>query len=403
MNQITNLQPGSIPAHIAQSQRLNLNAAAHANLTASFAVVGYKGRNWRLRYRGEDELLQTSAGTGHDGRPLPKTPVQSLAVVICGMASAVSKSYYEKRYAEGDDGAPDCYSINGVTPDAAAPRKQNTSCAVCEWNKFGSRMTENGKKAKACPDYRRLALVPAGDEANEAFGGPMLLRIPPMSLLNLDRYCRQLDSLGADISQVVTVLAFNLDVAYPEITFTAEGWVSDPQAYATVLEHAKSDHVRRMLEEEMEALAQPAAPEAPGALAAIPRPPHLQAVPATPPPPPPAAAPAAAMAAPAPQPPPTPAAAQAPVPAPAAPVVPISPLVPARVSPFAQAAAATRTAPATATAPAPGMTAAAGAAMAAAQVQPQPQPQPDPQPQAPIAVIQGAPDDMNKAIDELLD
>ena len=382
MNQITNILPGSVPAHIAQSQRLNLNAAAHANLTPSFAVVGYKGRNWRLRYRGEDELLQTSAGTGHDGRPLPKTPVQHLSVVVCGMASAVSKSYYEKRYAEGDDGAPDCYSVNGIAPDAASPHKQNTSCAACEWNKFGSRMTENGKKAKACPDYRRLALVPAGDEVNEAFGGPMLLRIPPMSLLNLDRYCRQLEAMGADISQVVTQLGFNLDVAYPEITFTAEGWVADPAAYATVLDHAKGDQVRRMLEEEMEpqAAPAPATPEAPAALAAAPRPSHLQAVPTAQPAPTPTPAPV-----------PTPQVAQAPVGA--APVVPVSPQVPARVSPFAQAAATRAAQPA-------GPVAQPQAAVAAAPVQPQAQPQPDPQ--APIAVIQGAPDDMNKAIDELL-
>ena len=361
MNQIMNIAPGSVPAHIAQSQSLNLNAAAHANLAASFAVVGYKGRIWRLRYRGDDEVLQTSAGTGHDGRPLPRTPVQTLAVVVVGMASAVSKAFYEKRYAEGDDGAPDCFSINGVAPDAASPHQQSASCAACQWNKFGSRVTENGKKAKACPDYRRLALVPAGDESNDAFGGPMLLRIPPMSLLNLDRYCRQLETVGADISQVITALGFNLDVAYPEITFSAEGWVSDPQAYATVLDHAKSDLVHRMLEEAMEAPAGAPAPVQ-GPLAA-PRPAHLHAVPTAQP---------AAQAQPVTQPQPI---------VQAQPMVPVvQPQAQPRVSPFAQTARAQ-----------------------AAPAQPQPQAQPQPEAaQPPVAVVQGAPADMNKAIDDLL-
>lgn len=331
MNQIVNLA-GSIPAHIAQSENLNLNAAAHANLAPSFAVIGYKGGNWRIRYRGDETPARVTA----------------LEVIIVGAASAVSKSYYEKRYAEGDDSAPDCFSINGIAPDAASPRKQSPSCAACEWNKFGSRLTENGKKAKACPDYRRLAVVPSGDVDNISYGGPMLLRIPPMSLLNFDKYATQLQGHGADVSQVVTVLEFNLDVAYPEIQFSTSGWVSDAGAYATVLEHAKSDQVHRMLEEAMDTGETLEGQGQTQALAAAPRPAHLQA--------------------------PQPQAPQAQAPQP-------QPKATPRVSPFSQPQAQ------------------------APQAQPQAQPQPQDaavQQTTPTTVVQGAPPDMSKAIDELL-
>ena len=334
MNQLTNLA-GSVPAHIAQGEKLNLNAAAHANLAPSFAVIGYKGGNWRIRYRGDEIPARVTA----------------LEVIIVGAAHAVSKAYYEKRYTEGDDAAPDCYSINGVAPDAASPKKQSASCAACQWNKFGSRLTEAGKKAKACQDYRRLAVVPAGDVDNESYGGPMLLRIPPMSLLNLDRYATQVGAHGADLSQVVTVLEFNLDVAYPEIVFSTKGWVSDPQDYAAAIEHSKSDLVHRMLEEAMDA-PQEDVPQ-PVAALATPRPAHLQPVPSQ-------AQPVQQA-----QPAPTPSQAAAP-----------------RLSPFAQKAAAQPV----------------QQAQPAAQA-PAPAAQPTPQP---TTVVQGAPPDMGKAIDELL-
>ncbi len=343
MNSLIKLPPGQVPAHIAQSERLNLNAAAHANLAPSFAVIGYKGGNWRFRYRGDETPAKVTA----------------LSVVIVGMASAVSKAYYEKRYAEGDDAAPDCYSINGVAPDAGSPKKQSPSCAACQWNKFGSRLTEYGKKAKACPDYRRLAIVPSGDTVNEGYGGPMLLRIPPMSLLNLDRYCRQLDGVGADISQVVTLLEFNLDVAYPEIVFSADGWVSDPQDYANVLDHARSDQVRRMLEEPMDAPQIDASTIA--ALDAAQKPQHMQTEHVQIPPP------RAVQQAPATSDQPS-GLAQAPAPA------------PTRASPFAQPAARRAAAPQPAAAPTA----------------------PTAQAPTPAAVIQGAPPDMSKAIDDLL-
>jgi hypothetical protein len=197
-----------------------MNAAAKAGLTPSFAVIGYKGRNWRLKHAGEEELLKEPNGA----------PVATLDVIIVGIATAISKIFYEKRYAEGDDQAPDCWSTDGIKPDAAAPKKQNTLCGNCPQSQWGSRITDAGKKAKNCQDSRRLVVVPADDVENEGYGGPMLLRLPPMSLGNLAAYTRELDKYGAQPYAVRTVLGFNYDVSYPEITFQTTGWLDDDTA-----------------------------------------------------------------------------------------------------------------------------------------------------------------------------
>jgi len=290
---------GAPPGFIAQGEKLNLNDAAHQNLQSGFAVVSYKGKNWAIRYRGEVERMMLPASIDSQGRTSPPAPAAYFDVVIVGVSSAISKSYYEKRFNEGDDAAPDCFSVNGVSPDPASPKPQHTHCAVCPQNRFGSRITEVGKKAKACQDYRRLAVVPVDDVANEDFGGPMMLRIPPMSLLNLDKYCHDLQRMGADVSQVQTMLGFNNDVAYPEINFVARGYLGSADDYAMVVEHAKSDLVHRMLNTEVvEATHDAGATQA--ALAGGP-PAHLQqpAQPEAPPPPPPPPPPPAPTPAPA--------------------------------------------------------------------------------------------------------
>lgn len=236
MNQLAPLA-GSAPAAFASAGNLpDMNAAAQAGLMPSFAVIGYKGRNWRIKHRQNEELLL-------DGRGVP---IPTLPVVIVGISSAVSKLYYEKRYQEGDQEAPDCYSNDGIHPDPAAAKPQAPNCAACPMNVFGSRINENGKKTKACQDSRRIAVVPRGDIQNERYGGPMLLRLPTMSLANLDKYARDLQRFNAQPFMVQTDIGFDYDVAYPQITFQAAGWLTEPEVPA-VLDQLKNPIIDRMI------------------------------------------------------------------------------------------------------------------------------------------------------------
>lgn len=294
---------GGVPAAFASQAGLpDMNAAASQGLSAGFAVVGYKGRNWRIKYRGDEQLLKDAKGV----------PIPALESVIVGVSPHVSKQYYDKRYSEGDDAAPDCFSLDGITPDPQSAKKQCESCAACPMNVFGSRITEAGKKAKACQDARRIAIVPLGDIENASYGGPMLLRLPPMSLPNLATFSREISRYGAQPYMVATAIGFNYDVAYPEITFAAARWLSEDEA-KRVVEVMKDPQVERILSTSDVAEMAPAA--APSALAQG-GPPAAFVQPAAP-------APAPTVVAPAPAPapvqaaaPPPPSAFTAPAPAP---------------------------------------------------------------------------------------
>ena len=249
-------RPGGVPQAFAKRANLpSMNAAAQAGIQAAFAVIGYKGRNWRIKYRGEDELLKDDRGV----------PMATLDVVIVGISQAISKSWYDKRYSEGDNEAPDCFSVNGIAPDRSSPKLQCETCAACPQNVWGSRVTENGKKAKACADSRRIAVVPYGDEENETYGGPMLLRLPPTSLGGLAKYGAELARFGAEPYMVRTQLGFDYDVAYPLLTFKAVGWL-DEATCSTVNEVLDNPLIERILETEVvEVTHDPATP--PSALA----------------------------------------------------------------------------------------------------------------------------------------
>lgn len=238
MTNIVPLRGGAVSNVFRSRNNLpDLTGAAQQGLQASFATLGYKGKNWRIKYRGEEEILFDDRGT-----PLPE-----LNVVIVGVSPHISKNWYGKRYGEGDSEAPDCFSSDGVFPDMAAKNRQSPSCAACPQNAWGSRITDSGKKAKACQDVRRIAVVPSGDIRNENYGGPMLLRIPPMSLNNLAKFGTDLARMGYQPYMVETKLKFDYSVAYPLITFTPTALLGDAQA-AEVLDALEDPLIDRMLQ-----------------------------------------------------------------------------------------------------------------------------------------------------------
>lgn len=233
-------RPAGLPAVFQNTPNLpDMNAAGQAGLSAGFAVIGYKGSKWHLKHRGETEMLMDG------GAPKP-----FLSVVIVGVAPQISKQWYEKKFTEGDDASPDCFSLDGVAPDDASPKKQATACQACPRNVWGSRITENGKKAKECQDSRRIAVVPSGDILNESYGGPMLLRIPPTSLANYATFARECSRFGVQPYQVETKLSFDYTVAYPLLTFTPTGYVTNDATALQILEVMKDDIIPRMLNEE---------------------------------------------------------------------------------------------------------------------------------------------------------
>jgi hypothetical protein len=165
-----------------------------------------------------------------------------------------------------------------VAPDASAPRRQNDVCATCQHNQWGSVITQAGKRAKACQDNRRLAVVPLHDIENRTYGGPMLLRLPPTSLANLASYSAQLERAGVDFPYVATRLAFDYSVAYPKLVFEPIAMLDDEQA-EQVLQAMQDPLISRMLNESPAPNTKPQTPPA-AAPAPIPEQPRPPAPPA---------------------------------------------------------------------------------------------------------------------------
>jgi hypothetical protein len=199
------------------------NAPTGGAIAAYVAVISYKGKIWRVKNQG-NEAIVTRDDVHGDGS---KDPAASIEVVIVKSSPVITKTYYIKGWEDGANSPPDCFSSNGITPDANAPHKQNTVCKTCRWDAFNSRSQE-GSKGKACQDNRRIAIVPAKDIDNEALGGPMLLRVPPASLKELVNHAVRLDQKGLPYFGVVTRISFDPNSIF-KLLFTPVRVLSDDE------------------------------------------------------------------------------------------------------------------------------------------------------------------------------
>ena len=183
-----------------------------AGVGSSFAIVGIRGKVWSIKHDGKETPLMRPDGDGPRG---------SIEVVIVRSSAAKSKLFYKGGFVDGSNTPPDCWSSNGVTPDAAVQNKQAKTCDTCPMNVFGSKITEAGKQAKSCSDHRRLAIVPLQDINNEMLGGPMLLRCPAASLKELKAFGDTLSGYGHKYFSVATRISFDAKEAYPKLVFSA--------------------------------------------------------------------------------------------------------------------------------------------------------------------------------------
>jgi len=241
----------------------NMNALAHLGAAApvfhqsqvpagvlnegiggSFPILTLRGKVWRIKYRG-DETDLVIPPTVPGGHPQPRPTID---VVIAHASPAVAKIYYEGQYSEGDSEAPDCFSVNGLAPDPASPHKQSELCATCPKAVWGSKTLSNGKPGKACQDSKRLVVVPADDMGNEMFGGPMLLRVPPASLQDMGKYNSDLQQFGHAFYTVRTQIGFDMQSAYPKITWAAVRALSPGEA-EKVIEIQNDPRTKRILSE----------------------------------------------------------------------------------------------------------------------------------------------------------
>ena len=237
------LPQGQLPVHLRKSaeQVRALASELAGGVTSSFPIISYRGKVWRIRKGGEEVSYIDQNGD----------PVPSIEVVMVKSNKLPSKLFYEKKYEEGSNEPPRCWSTNGVNPDHAVQNPINSVCATCDMNKWGSRITEAGKKGRACSDTRRMVVAFTNELATKGADAHMfLMRIPPASLNPLKDYAEKaLAPAGVEYFAVATRIGFDTSAAHPKLTFRATRYLTEEE-YEIVQGLRESDDVARILTEE---------------------------------------------------------------------------------------------------------------------------------------------------------
>lgn len=173
----------------------------------------------------------------------PKSGQPFVDVVFVKWSDIITKTWYAQGYTEGADNPPDCYSLNGATPEPDSPLPQAAGCAMCPKNAFGS--ATNGR-GKACSDAQRTAIVLGADTPVIHNGAARMLkageevfgyRIPPMTGKNLRAKVLQANKAGANFKGMSVRAHF---VSQGVVDFAFLGYLSEA-AYKRSRELAASE------------------------------------------------------------------------------------------------------------------------------------------------------------------
>ena len=236
MSNLVPFESAQLPAYLTARSKQDLSEVMSGGV--SFPVISIKGKVFHIK-RGDALELVTKPEA-------PDEPAAGIEVLIlrAGPPGKTAKTFYSTGYTEGSDAKPTCYSNDGVGPAADAEAPQAGTCATCPHNVWGSKITEQGNKTRACADVKRLAVAPAGcvDDA-------MLLRVPAASLKALNQYVDLLAKRGVDATyKVVTKIGFDYSVAHPALTFKPVGFVDEATFHAAEAAR-ESDVVRQIIGE----------------------------------------------------------------------------------------------------------------------------------------------------------
>ena len=230
---MTNLVPTNIevPAHLAG--RVGQPSALAESLGGglgtggeTFPRISIKASRFRIVDGGAETVLDDN----------------TIEVVVVGANPRLSKAWYAEKWTQdAEPKAPDCSSLDGVSPSPESESPQNDLCATCPNNAWGSRVTDTGTKVKACSDKKRLAIVAATDP-----NGPVyLLEVTAAALKGLNAYQRELSMRGIAPEIVKTAISFDTSASFPKLQFKFGGFI-DEVTQGTVDGLFGSDRVRQI-------------------------------------------------------------------------------------------------------------------------------------------------------------
>lgn len=177
-----------------------------------------------------------------NGQVTTRSPDSKMDVVVVNAAPAVSRHWYAQNYDGNAVAAPDCWSNDGVKPDARSAAPQCSNCQACPKNEIGS---GSGGKGRACRFSRRMAVVLANDiehsdiyqinlAATSLFG-----KAKTEDEMPLDAYVKQLAGFSYSITGVVTEMRFDEGASVPKLFFRGVKRLT-PEQIAIVKEKGQS-------------------------------------------------------------------------------------------------------------------------------------------------------------------
>lgn len=240
---MSNLVPTNIkiPAHLANriGQPSALAASIGGGLGGGESIprISIKGSRFRIVEGGNETVLDTT----------------TLNVVVVGANPRLSKTWYAKAWdGNSEPSAPDCFSLDGISPHTDSTQPQNDLCASCPHNAWGSKKGPQGQDLKACTDAKRLAVVAAEDPTGPVY----LLSVTPAALKGLNAYQKELAVRGIAPEIVVTKITFDTSASFPKLAFGFGGFL-DEDTQAAVDSLFGSDTVKEITGEKSAAAAVP--------------------------------------------------------------------------------------------------------------------------------------------------
>lgn len=221
----------TVPAHIMARQQARINTGAKSAIMSAVVGEGFSIPKVSIRagrYRLVEDGVETPVGV-------------TLDVVVVGANPHISKVFYAKAFSGDLDVRPDCFSNDGIKPEASVENPVSTNCAGCPNNVLGSKVNPSGAKSKLCGDQRHLAVVAAADPTK-----PYALTVSVASMKNLREYFKDLQNYGLTPEEVITTLGFDETASYPKITFAQKGYVPE-KAMARIDSIITSDEVKEVV------------------------------------------------------------------------------------------------------------------------------------------------------------
>jgi len=156
---------------------------------------------------------------------------------------SLTHSYFPGAYDPDNIVPPVCHSnsrtFQELAPVEGAPEPQADSCAVCPMNRFKS--APNGK-AKACRNYRLLAVVPA----NDLEGAPLwTFSVAPTSTTRWDAYNKALNHEGLTPMFVKTKVTFEVAGTYAKPIFEMGETLNEQEIAAAI---SRLEEAREMID-----------------------------------------------------------------------------------------------------------------------------------------------------------